>query len=192
MANPYVGVTVKVDVGALLHACRAAETPFSLSVIYCMGRAANAVPQLRQRIFRDEILEYPRCDTSHTVLRPDETYGYCRLNCMQPFAEFLPEARARHAAAQRGENLEADADETDLLFLSALPWLHYTALTQPVPHPADSNPRITWGKYQEEGRRAPLPVTLLANHALVDGIHIAHFFTHREAEMARLAAALQG
>lgn len=88
MANPYVGVTVKVDAGALLHACRAAGTPFSLSVIYCMGRAANAVPQLRQRIFRDEILEYPRCDTSHTVLRPDETYGYCRLNCMQPFAEF--------------------------------------------------------------------------------------------------------
>lgn len=191
MANPYVGVTVKVDVGALLHACRAAGTPFSLSVIYCMGRAANAVPQLRQRISRGEILEYPRCDTSHTVLRPDETYGYCRLNCMQPFAEFLPEARARHAAAQRGENLEADADETDLLFLSALPWLHYTALTQPVPHPADSNPRITWGKYQEEGRRAPLPVTLLANHALVDGIHMAHFFTHPEAEMAGLAAALQ-
>lgn len=58
-------------------------------------------------------------------------------------------------------------------------------------HPADSNPRITWGKYQEEGRRAPLPITLLANHALVDGIHIAHFFTHPEAEMARLAAALQ-
>ena len=78
------------------------------------------------------------------------------------------------------------------MFLSALPWLHYTSLTQPVPHPADSNPRITWGKYLEEGDRAPMPVTLLANHALVDGIHIAHFFTHLEAETARLAAALQG
>ena len=24
-------------------------------------------------------------------------------------------------------------------------------------HPADSNPRISWGKYQEEGDRAPCP-----------------------------------
>ena len=186
MANPYVGVTVKVDAGALLHACRAAETPFSLSVIYCMGRAANAVPQLRQRISRGEILEYPRCDTSHTVLRPDETYGYCRLNCMQPFAEFLPEARARHAAAQRGENLEADADETDLLFLSALPWLHYTALPQPVPHPAASNPRITWGRWHRQEGRTLLPMTLLANHALVDGIHIARFYENLDRELAAL------
>lgn len=49
MANPYVGVTVKVDAGALLHACRAAGTPFSLSVIYCMGRRPTP-SQLRQRI----------------------------------------------------------------------------------------------------------------------------------------------
>ena len=157
MANPYVGVTVKVDAGALLHACRAAETPFSLSVIYCMGRAANAVPQLRQRISRGEILEYPRCDTSHTVLRPDETYGYCRLNCMQPFAEFLPEARARHAAAQRGENLEADADETDLLFLSALPWLHYTALTQPVPTPPTAIPASHGVNIRRRATAPPCP-----------------------------------
>ena len=58
-------------------------------------------------------------------------------------------------------------------------------------HPADSNPRISWGKYQEEGDRAPLPMTLPANHALADGIHMAHFFTHPEAEMARLAAVLR-
>ena len=191
MANPYVGITAEVDVGALLAACRRSGTPFSLSVIYCMGRSANAVAQLRQRICRGQILEYPRCDTSHTVLRPDETYGYCRLNCMQPFEDFLPEAKMRHAAAQRGEALEADADETELLFLSALPWLHYTALIQPVPSPADSNPRISWGKYREQGSQAPMPVTLLANHALVDGVHIAHFFAQLEKETAWLAAALQ-
>ena len=63
----------------------------------------------------------------------------------------------------------------------------YTALTQPVPHPADSNPRITWGKYQEEGRRAPLPVTLLANHALVDGLHISQFFDGLNRELAAFA-----
>ncbi len=38
------------------------------------------------------------------------------------------------------------------IFISTLPRISYTSLIQPVPVPADSNPRITWGKYfvQEE------------------------------------------
>ena len=41
----------------------------------------------------------------------------------------------------------------ELLFISTTPWLTYTALVQPVPIPADSNPRITWGKYfTQEGK----------------------------------------
>ena len=74
-----------------------------------------------------------------------------------------------------------------LLFLSSIPWLHYTAITQPTPVPADSNPRITWGKYALRDGRLCLPVTLLVNHALADGLHIAHFFEALRAEMDALA-----
>lgn len=31
-------------------------------------------------------------------------------------------------------------------------------MVQPVPVPADSNPRITWGKYFQQGGRMLLPV----------------------------------
>ena len=57
-----------------------------------------------------------------------------------------------------------------------MPWLSYTSIVQPVPTPADSNPRITWGKYFYEGERLMIPVTVLCHHALVDGIHIAKFY----------------
>ena len=50
MADPYAGVTAEVDITRFLMACRGAETPFFLSFLYCAGRAANAVPELRQRI----------------------------------------------------------------------------------------------------------------------------------------------
>ena len=43
------------------------------------------------------------------------------------------------------------------------------SLELPTPVPADSNPRITWGKYAQEGERVTMPVSLLANHALVVG-----------------------
>ena len=106
---------------------------------------------------------------------------------MEPFERFLPEAILRHEQAKTHACLEDGEDASSLLFISSLPWLRYTALQQPTPVPADSNPRITWGKYGMEGGRTSLPVTLLAHHALVDGVHIAAFYDALEAEMNRFA-----
>ena len=50
MQNPYVGLTAEVDAGPLLDACHRKDWPFSLAMVWCTGRAANAVPALRQRI----------------------------------------------------------------------------------------------------------------------------------------------
>lgn len=176
LANPYVGLTAEVDVGDFLARCHANGWPFSLAMTYCAGLAANAIPALRRRIRNGGVVEFDHCRTSHTVLREDGVYAYCTLDPAQPFAQFLPEARRLQEAAREHGTLDDGEEPLDLIFLSSIPWLHYTALTQPTPIPADSNPRITWGKYATEGGKTTLPVTLLVNHALADGLHIAQFF----------------
>ena len=76
-----------------------------------------------------------------------------------------------------------------MYFISTLPWLHYTAMIQPVAGGEESNPRITWGKFQEDySGREQLPVTLLAHHALVDGIHIAMFYRNLEQEIHKIVS----
>ncbi|MBE0686125.1 MAG: chloramphenicol acetyltransferase, partial [Anaerolineaceae bacterium] len=40
----------------------------------------------------------------------------------------------------------------------------------------DSFPRITWGKFFDQGQQRLMPLSLLANHALVDGLHVGKFF----------------
>lgn len=67
-------------------------------------------------------------------------------------------------------------DPLDKIFISSLPWLSYTALINPTPIPADSNPRITWRKYFEENEKILLPLSVLCHHGLVDGLHIAKFY----------------
>ena len=89
----------------------------------------------------------------------------------------------RRAKAQ--PSLEDGDEALSLFFVSCLPWLHYSAISQPTPFPADSNPRITWGKYQEVAGQVQLPVTLLVHHALVDGIHLARFFENLEKELRK-------
>lgn len=188
MADPYVGVTAEVDITRFLATCRGAGLPFFLSFLYCAGRAANAVPPLRQRIVGGVPVEFARCDTSHTVLQEDGTYSYCRLDCMRPFERYLPDALARQEEARLRGGLDDGEDADSLFFVSTLPWVRYTAIRQPVPSPADSNPRLTWGRFLEQGGRVTMPVTVLANHALVDGAHIGAFFEALDRQTEALAA----
>ena len=187
LANPWVGVTVDVDVSDFVPFCRARGCSFTLAFMHAAALAADAVPELRRRVRGDGIVEYAECPTSHTELRPDGAYAYCTLRHHLPFDAYLAGAAAAQAACRAGGSIEEDDDVDGMLFVTALPWLRYRAFFQPTPGNAESNPRVSWGRYGEDGRgRLTLPVTLLAHHALVDGIHIAAFFDNLNAELEKL------
>ena len=67
LAYPYVGVTVHADITPLHARVRAEGLPVFLSLLYVTSRAANEIPELRQRMRSDGIVEYDVCPTSHTV-----------------------------------------------------------------------------------------------------------------------------
>lgn len=188
LAYPYVGVTVNVEIATLLQAIKAKKLPFFLTVCYAVSRAANRVAEFRQRIVENRIVEYAYCRTSHTVALEDGTYCYCDLCSDCGFESYLEEAIRRQALAKEKNSIEEDKNEAlDKIFISTLPWISYTALVNPTPLPADSHPRITWGKYDVQGEQVLLPVSVLCHHALVDGLHIAQFYEYLNEEIARLA-----
>lgn len=176
MAYPYVGITANVDISRLMKARLDTDAPFFLSLLYHVERAANLVPELRRRIWKDEVLEFPWSPSSHTVAKPDGTYAYCVLRSDMPFDEFLPRAKEAQEICRTSGTIEEDDSAVASLFISSIPWISYTALVQPVPYPADSNPRISWGKYAEENGKIQLPLSLLCHHGLVDGLHIGRFY----------------
>lgn len=180
IAYPYVGCTVNVDITKFLSEIKEIKRPFFLSFLYYIVNAANRVPEMRQRIYEGGIIEFDSCRSSHTVARKDGTYCYCKLDCNMPIDNFLPYAMEAHNDAKTYGNIEEGDEALSLFFLSSLPWLSYTSLIQPVPSPADSNPRISWGKYFEQNGRILIPVSILCNHALVDGIHLGEFYEELE------------
>ncbi|MDE6932065.1 MAG: chloramphenicol acetyltransferase [Oscillospiraceae bacterium] len=193
LAYPYVGTTANVDITDALKRIKEEKLPFFLTICYCAVRAANGVPELRQRIKEGRIVEFDQCRVSHTVALEDETFCYCTLENEPDLAAYAAAGRKAQEAAKEKASIEEDPDESlDKFFVSSLPWLSYTALIQPVPSPADSNPRITFGKYFTQGERVLMPVTLLCNHALVDGRHIAAFYHGMERELAAVSAGPEG
>ena len=177
MAYPYAGVTVDVDVTDLLSLCREKGDSFYLMVLHAVALAADEVPEFRRRIDHGGIVEYDECPTSHIELKPDGTYAYCTLRHHMPLAEYLAQAESARTAAREGGSIEEEDDVQSMYFISTLPWLHYTQLIQPVACGEESNPRITWGKYQANDKgRMMMPLSVLVHHALADGIHIAEFY----------------
>lgn len=187
MAYPYVGVTANVDITRFMHWRCAQKQPFFLSLLYYVERAANRIPELRRRIWQDSVIEFEWCPSSYTVAKADGSYAYCSVRADMPFESFLSKAqRAQEICRDSGTIAEEEGSALPCLFVSSLPWLNYTALVQPVPYPADSNPRITWGKYIEENSRILLPLSLLCHHALVDGLHISRFYEALNAELGNV------
>lgn len=187
LAYPYVGVTAEMDITDFRRATKQHGCNFFHSFLWCVSQAANRIPQLRQRQAGDGIVEYDFCPTSHTVAREDETYVYCDLNANCPYTEFLPYAEKTQRAAIEGGDIDrAPGEEEPLLFISCMTWLSHTALTLPTPIPADSNPRITWGKFFERDGKTLIPVSLQVNHALADGLHMSRFYKYLEEKLAEV------
>ncbi len=187
MAYPYVGLTANVDVTDILAAAKKLGGSSFLGCLWVAANAANSVPELRQRMVGDRILELDHCDTGHTVALPDGTFTNCATDCRRSFEEFLVYGKAQQEAAKtRRGFVQPGTDETALIFVSCTPWVAFTQVIQPVPVPADSNPRIVFGKYFTQEGRTWMPLSIQCNHALVDGKHIGDFFQ----SFAGLAASL--
>lgn len=185
LADPYVGVTCQVDITAMMERIRRGDAPFFLSFTYEILAAANAVPELRRRIEGEQVVEYGSCRCSCTVAKPDGAYSYCTLDGALPWEEFLKTGREALEAAKNGGTMAEEEGHDEFFFVSCVPWLRYTDMVQPVPSPAYSNVRLSWGKWTEENGRTTLPVTILAHHALVDGIHIGRFYEELERRVSK-------
>lgn len=177
LAYPYVGMTANVDVTRVLAKAKAlGGSPF-LACLWVAARSANAVQEMRQRIVDGKIAQFDYCDTAHTVALPDDTFCNCRTESRVPLETFLVTGKAAQEEAKRHHGfVSTQEDETDLIFVSCVPWVAFTQVIQPAPIPADCNPRIVFGKFIPQGERTLMPIGIQCNHALVDGRHIGEFY----------------
>lgn len=184
---PYVGLTANVDVTELIKFCKERNYSFYLAFIHVVARAADGISEFRQRILNKEIIEYDACPTSHIELLEDGTYCYCTLHHDMPFDEYMTYAENARRECRENRSIDDGEDERGMYFISTMPWIGYTSLTQPVGGGEDSNPRIVWGKFQKDHNgRDQMPLTVLLHHGLVDGIHIAQFYKNVENEILKI------
>lgn len=171
--RPMFTICARVDVRPLLAASEAGLFP---TLLWNLLRAANAVPQLRQRIRMhpdEHVIEHERVHCTCTVTQ-GEAFTFCSIPYDPDRARFCAQVPGlvREASGSPGLNL-ADEARDDMLYLTCLPWLDFTSMEHAeAGDPLDCVPRIAWGRVVE----GHTTVCLTAHHSLVDGRHVAQFF----------------
>jgi len=177
MNHPQVGLCANVDITALRAATKERQVSISIAVTYVLARTANAIPEFRLRIRGAQVVEHDVVHPSFTVMATDDLFSFCTMIYDADFARFAEAGAAAVARAQANPNLENEPGQDDLLYMSVIPWVSFTAFLHPMQmHPVDSMPRIAWGKFFAENDRLKMPLAVQGHHAVMDGVHVGRYY----------------
>ena len=179
-ANPYAAVTVEIDITGALARIKAEKRPFYITMLYFFTKAANAVPQMRQRVLDGEIIEYDRCESSYTCDKGDGTYCNVPTYFDEDLDVYTQNAKLAQKKAIENPSIADGEDPLGRYFTTSTPWFTPLHVQHPTPIPADTNPRFLVGKYHQAGGRILMPINIVVNHALCDGFHIAQVISGME------------
>lgn len=181
-ANPFFSVCAEVDAAATRRACGASGGPsFFLATVFLALRAANEIEAFRTRVRGNGAWIHDAVSITPTVLRPDETFAFSRLDPAPDFRTFAERSRPEVERARQVTPLVVAHPDDDLIYHSTLPWVRFTSFANALDGGSDSVPRIVFGKCVKDGERWPMPVGVEVHHAVVDGLDVGRFFEKFEA-----------
>lgn len=180
--HPHFNMCANVELTAFYSCIKNHGLSFTAAIIYVISRAANAIPEFRQRMREGTLVEHEIVSPSVTILVENDLFSFCTIDYDQDFNEFSRRVADQISGVKGSPSLKNPPGRDDLLFMTAIPWVSFTSFTHPMKlHPTDSIPRFAWGKYFEEGSHLKMPLSVQAHHALVDGIHMGKFYEEIEA-----------
>lgn len=174
---PHINVCANVEITALPAFVKQRSLSLNITLIYLFARVANAIPEFRQRIREGQVVEHDVVHPSSTIMTDGDLFSFCTIPYVADYAVFARQAAAIIEQTKQQPRIEDEPGKDDLLFMSSLPWVSFTALQHPIHmHPVDSVPRITWGKFFAEGAALKMPLSVQVHHALLDGIHVGQYY----------------
>ena len=175
--HPHFNMCVNVDVTAFYPFVKRHRYSLTVAVVYVIARAANTVPEFRQRIRGDQVVEHEIVHPGFSILIDQDLFTFCAVEYAENFSEFARRAEKNIADVKAHPELGNNPEKDDVLYMSPIPWVSFTSFTHPMQfHPADSIPRFAWGKYFKEGETLKMPLSVQGHHAVMDGIHMGKYY----------------
>ena len=191
---PFFNVCADLDVSELRNHLKRQGGSFFLASLFLSMRAANRVEPFRYRMRGEKVVVHEVVHGGSTVLRADDTFGFCYFNFQPDFGDFERSAQAVLTRFRSGApRLNPEDNRDDLIHYSVLPWVSFTSFSHARRFKTgDTVPKMVFGKFYERDRRWLMPVSVEVHHGLMDGLHVGRFFEAFQADLADPAACLAG
>ena len=183
--DPYFNFTVNVQIDRLLNLSKKEGSSFFLNVLYQSLKVANTINNFKMRYKDDRLVLYDRIDGGSTVLYEDESFGFAYYKYYPDRLHFIQEAdkEIKKRKKLKGFEPNLDGQNNNLIYFSSIPWFSFTSTKHAQHHTINKSiPRITTGKYFSRNNKILLPISIEANHAIMDGYHLGIFFQQFELE----------
>ncbi len=175
--HPHFSMCVNVDVTAFYPFVKRNGYSLTVSMVYIISRASNAIPEFKYRIREDQVVEHEIVSPSFSILIDKDIFSFCTVGYVENFSEFAKRAEKNIAEVKAHLDLEVNPEKDDMLYMTSIPWVSFTSFTHPMQlHPGDSVPRFAWGKCFKESDILKMPLGVQGHHAVMDGIHMGRFY----------------
>lgn len=174
---PVVNITAECRCREFAATAKAKRVPPFAVMLHSIARTSLALEPFRYRILNGRLRHVERLRVSYPVDGVNGNLNYSTFLFDDDFSEFLKRYLADRVEARQAQHLRVSpTEDRDYLFVTCLPWLHFTSIQHPIARFADcSIPNIAVGRFQKAGDALVFPLAVQAHHGLVDGLHINQF-----------------
>lgn len=178
--NPQFSVAADVDCTNLYNYTKQNKISFYLAYLFISNKITNEIDEFKLRIEDDDVFLYDMLHPSSTIAKKDETFGFAYFTTTERFQEFHRNSKMEIERINNTKELVLN-DRINTIYYSVLPWVSFTSIQHPeVNSVKNSIPKIVFGKLNEINGKLKMPISITANHSLMDGIHFGKYFQRFE------------
>lgn len=186
-----VSLTNRVDVTKLYQYSKETGTKFYINFLYTLCKVLNSRDDYRMSYLyeTDELIVYDKINPIQYIFHEDtETCTIAYTEYFQEYKTFYEKCKKDIEEAKKTREYKLDTKNHPNWFdASYISWLSYDSLNIELP---DGYlyflPIVNWGRYQKEGDRIKMPVTVRMNHAAADGYLVSKVFLLLEEEIQKI------
>ena len=173
-------LTAKLDVTTLYKTVKEKGYRFYPAVVYCVTKALNMRKEFRMAVNAEgEVGYWDQVHPNFTIFHEDDhTFSDVWTNYHEEFESFYGEMVEVMETYKDKKGVKVrEGQPPNFYCISCVPWISFTGYESHVAgRPAALFPIITFGKYEMNGERMEMPMTLSISHAAADGYHTSQLF----------------
>ncbi len=185
--EPFFNITANIEITYRYQWCQQNNSSFFINLLYDMLVAVNKIEEFRLRIVDDEVRLYDKIHTGSTVLMPNKTFNFCYFDFHPDRSIFIAEGQQRLKDLKDQKPVNAKDDFYNTIHSSVVPWIQFTSVKHARKNTSGVNgiPKITFGKYYNDGAKKMMPISVEVHHSLMDGYHVGLFLEELEKQMGQ-------